>query len=458
MPSLHWDLDDDVRVVDARDKRFVLVNRRTGTWRVTNRAGVVTYSRARTRDDLPIALQPIKDSRQSSASCETARSFDDNDELLIIYKLTDACNYRCTYCYDRKAARPKSAERRNVAIREALDFTLGVQQKRVCVLFHGGEPLLECDEIRDVVQAYERYWPDRLRFSIQTNLSLISEPVVEFVKRYRFDVSVSVDGTAPGANRLRVVGGRNDPYAVVLGATDTPAGLSRPDVNLLLTVGAHNVHSLPESLVRMQADGFRSAALSFVQEVNKSARHAEAESLCAVLKDVVGLIAGGTLSALAVWTIVQWVQQVAFARSESMCLASPCGAGRSLLTVFPSGEIGPCDSIFDPSYYSPSLPEYLASLADDGTLSHLLRRNVRSIEPCNDCDVRPYCNATCAGNVILEHGELSGVAAHECAFHYAWIKTLMWLLSDPAVGEPLMRYCAHHIECRRTARVAAFGR
>jgi radical SAM protein with 4Fe4S-binding SPASM domain len=207
----------------------------------------------------------------------------------------------------------------------------------------------------------------------------------------------------------------------------------------------------------MQSDGFVSVALSFMQEVNKTAQTAEPVVLCAVLKEVVDLIVDGRLDRLALWTLVQWVQQVAFGRSESMCLGSPCGAGRSLLTVFPSGEIGPCDSIFDPTFYAPSLSQYLADLEAGGPLTHLLARRVTTVEPCVDCDVRSHCNGTCPGNVILEKGELTGVAAHECAFQYAWIKELMWLLADARIAERLLSYCSRHIEWRRHQSVTDFG-
>jgi len=173
---------------------------------------------------------------------------------------------------------------------------------------------------------------------------------------------------------------------------------------------------------------------------------------------VVDAVVAGELSDLAVWTLVEWVRQLVERRAELTCMTSPCGAGRTVVTVLPSGEVGPCDSIFDPRYYSPDLETYERQREDaDSRLGQLVRRGRHAAEPCRSCDVGAHCNGTCPGNAILQGGDPSVPAGDECAFHYAWILELMWILSDDRRAGPLLDYCARHVRHREATRAQAEG-
>lgn len=435
MPTTGWTLGGSLRVADVRAGSYLLIDSDSGAWVVTNESGFKAIAATQL-----FPRQAIGHGSGDPARPGTRPSY-------IIYKLTDSCNYRCSYCYDRAFARSKRVEQRNSAIRAVLSHALEGDGEQVHLLFHGGEPLSEFVEIRDVVQSFASYWPHRLQFAVQTNLSLLNQEMLDFLNEYRFGISISVDGITPVANRLRTLGGREDPYELVSRLTLDLRGLRRDQIGLLITVGPHNLTGLPEALLRMQDDGFRSVSFSLMQQAHGGAKAACEEALVSTLEEVLGLIVSGRLNELAVWTLIEWIRQVVHGRSEMVCHGSPCGAGRSLITVFPSGEVGPCDSVFDPRLYADSFESYLAERAS--LLSDLLARDTRTLEPCNSCDVRALCNGTCPGSAALANGAVDSVASAECAFLYRWIVQLMWQLGDPARAEPLLRYCAKHVG-RRT--------
>jgi len=75
----------------------------------------------------------------------------------LILHVTEACNLRCTYCYqadtkDREAGGPQQAMSREVA-QEAVDFLFehSGPLEDLVIVFFGGEPLLNFDVIRFVV-------------------------------------------------------------------------------------------------------------------------------------------------------------------------------------------------------------------------------------------------------------------------------------------------------------------
>lgn len=73
--------------------------------------------------------------------------------------LTHNCNLRCTYCY-AGAKQPKSMDM-NTAI-SAIVFLANQADGDCTITFFGGEPLLEFELIRKVVEYSEKqYWTGR---------------------------------------------------------------------------------------------------------------------------------------------------------------------------------------------------------------------------------------------------------------------------------------------------------
>lgn len=443
MPSLGRKISPIVVVADEREGQFLVVNNRDRRWCVGDERAVAALERG---DLVPGSFDPVP----RSSVCE-ASGF----HLYVIYKLTDRCNFGCTYCYDARTLRPRDRSARNRSIREVLDRVLVEKAGRVSLLFHGGEPLLEFEEIQALVNEYSAYWPNHLQFSIQTNFSRITPEMASLFRKYNVGISVSVDGIDARANSLRVSTSEDHAYALVRRKIAEIPELGASEIGLLLTVGQHNVASVPSALLGFQLDGFRSVSLSFMHSVSADAHQASPTDIVEMFVQICGLITEGRLHSLAVWSLIEWIRRVISGTSELVCANSPCGAGRSLVTIFPSGEVGPCDSIFDDRYYRKSVAGYFHELEAEGAGSlfqGLLARNVEMIEPCRSCDVRAFCNGTCPGNVILEKGSLTGVANHECTTNYEWIRELMWHLVKPGIGEKLLRYSTRHIQDRKAQR------
>jgi uncharacterized protein len=443
MPSLNWNVSDSIFVADTRGQEYLLINRTTGKWAVSDLAGVymLAMNVDAAREKLPPTLRTLWDLPAVPAiSVEP-------EPLVIIYKLTDKCNYRCSYCYDRSVARPKNAERRSAAIRTILDRSL--PERAVRLLFHGGEPLLEFAEIRDLVLDYQQFTPERLSCSLQTNASRLDQEKLDFLLEHQIGISVSVDGHDSQLNSLRMIDERPNPYDLLRKKLRELRGLRPDGLGLLVTVGRHNAGRLTESLLAFQADGFRSVSFSFMQEVGPFAACATAEDLRLAIRGLARAIVEGKIDALGCMTLIQWIVRLTRGRSSFVCLGSPCGAGRSVATVLADGDIGPCDSIYSDRFFHHDVDSYLNALVDDPDLLSLRERNVHKLEPCRDCDVQAHCNGTCPGSAVLATGGVEGVDPHECAFQYSMIRELLWALCDPEGGPRLLNYCNRHINARK---------
>jgi uncharacterized protein len=442
MPTLNRNVTGSIYIADQKADDYLLLNRESGSWVVSNYAGVLSLGIGEAAiNGLPAPLLSLLQSTKKKPPVNQVKP------LVLVYKLTDTCNYRCSYCYDRTVSQPKDNARRNATIRKLLDRTL--PERPVMLLFHGGEPLLEFEEIRNLVLSYKQFTPDRLMFSVQTNLSLLNQAKLDFLHEHRFGICVSLDGHTPELNMLRSRGVQPDPYQLLKNKIHDLQGLRADRLGLLMTVGKHNVHELTNSLLAFQEDGFKSVSLSFMQNIGPSAQCASPEELISSLISVTRAIIDKKIDTLACMTLVQWIMRIGYGRTGFVCIESPCGAGHSVATVFANGDIGPCDSVYSDKFFHNDVDHYIRGLESDPYLIKLRTRDILSLQPCSNCDVRPHCNGTCAGAAMLEAGDIQSVDTHQCAFQYGLIRELLWILCEPEAGPKLLRYCLQHLKDKK---------
>jgi sulfatase maturation enzyme AslB (radical SAM superfamily) len=107
--------------------------------------------------------------------------------------LTTRCNMNCSYCYQNVRV-PRSMEW-SVA-EAAVDLALSASGNRRELTFYGGEPLLEFDLMRRVVDYVEtaRRPDERVGYWIVTNGTLVTDKVSDFLAAHEFKILLSFDG------------------------------------------------------------------------------------------------------------------------------------------------------------------------------------------------------------------------------------------------------------------------
>ncbi|MDQ1593235.1 MAG: uncharacterized protein QOG71_3862 [Pyrinomonadaceae bacterium] len=120
----------------------------------------------------------------------------------IILQPTTRCNLNCAYCYlpDRAQKSEMSVE-----IADSVAASLTDVTHEVRLLWHGGEPL-SCGlkKFRQLLSSFQNlHTSGRLRHSLQTNATLITQDWCELFKEFNIDIGVSIDGSEQqNANRV----------------------------------------------------------------------------------------------------------------------------------------------------------------------------------------------------------------------------------------------------------------
>lgn len=113
---------------------------------------------------------------------------------LHIFVLTLACNLNCLYCqaeYERGGKPFMSAE----TARRATDFALSSPESELHFEFQGGEPLLNFDALKTIVEyANERRGDKVIKFSLVTNAQAMTDEILIYLAAHDVQITFSIDG------------------------------------------------------------------------------------------------------------------------------------------------------------------------------------------------------------------------------------------------------------------------
>ncbi|MGQ9512375.1 radical SAM protein [Thermodesulfitimonas sp.] len=138
--------------------------------------------------------------------------------------------------------------------------------RKPVIVFHASEPLLLKEIIFEAISDFGH----QFHFGIQTNALLLEKADVEFLKKHRVGVGISLDSANPQVNnRQRPSREGNGNFDKAVQAIDWFAGYK--GLNVLTTVTRFNVSHLPELVAFLHAKKVGCVLLNPVRLTLKSA-------------------------------------------------------------------------------------------------------------------------------------------------------------------------------------------
>ncbi len=115
---------------------------------------------------------------------------------LHIFVVTTACNMNCVYCQANSGKNHAPLFMTKEIAEKSVDIALCSPAKYLTFEFQGGEPLLNFDIIRHIVEYAEgRKGNKNISYNVVTNLTLLSPEILKFFCEFHFGVSTSIDGS-----------------------------------------------------------------------------------------------------------------------------------------------------------------------------------------------------------------------------------------------------------------------
>lgn len=322
--------------------------------------------------------------------------------------LTNKCNMACDYCYvDGCGALSMSFE----TARKAVELASSGSNGPVGIIFFGGEPLLEKDLIRNIVQycrTNEKQSNCRYHFKITTNGTLLDLDFMEFADRNRILVAMSHDGVREAHNRHRVGKDRQDTFELLSPKVDLLLS-HQPYAPVLMTVNPDTVRYYADSVRYLYARGFKYIICSL-----NYAGHWEEVAL-SVLREQYLELSDFYLEKTKQedkFYLSPFEVKISSHINKSTYCRERCELGKKQISVGPDGTLYPCVQFVGDRKYA------IGNVFDGIDREHRLQLfllNEQDKTECKDCAVADRCNHHCGCLNKQATGRLDRVSPVLCA-------------------------------------------
>ncbi len=325
-----------------------------------------------------------------------------NADLNCVYiDPTDRCNANCPYCYIpskiRKEGTQMSAEDLDTTLKKVVAHFKDVKKKPV-IVFHAAEPLLVKDILFDAIKKYHK----KLLFGIQTNALLLEKEDVAFIKKYKVGIGISLDADNEAVNnRSRTTTRGKGNFDKAVQALDWFKGYE--GLNVICTVTKYNVHNLSDLVKFLDEKKVPCVLLNAVRVTQKPALklkaddHVFASNLIEAVETAVEL-SKKSRRQIVVGNFANTILAIiAPTARRMMCDISPCGGGRTFLTVTSDGEMVPCGEFISMKEFSGGniFKTSIAKAMNSKPFKEIRARTVEKIDECDTCDFRNLCGSPC---------------------------------------------------------------
>jgi uncharacterized protein len=345
----------------------------------------------------------------------------------LILHVTEACNLRCTYCYqaaaaDREAGGVQQAMSREVAQR-AVEFLVehSGPLEELVIVFFGGEPLLNFEIIRFVVElATEKAKEARKRvsFALTTNGTVLTDEVVRFLDEKGIGVTVSMDGNQAVHDRYRHFPGGGPSYEIIL--PKVKRLLERPHsrpVVARVTV-AEQAGRVREILRHLIGLGFLETGFAPVTTGHSDFQLDDA-AMDQLLEEFKGLATEFVEAAkegrfLGFSNLIDLL--VSLHQGEVMNY--PCGAGLGLFSVDPEGRLFLCQRFTGQEDFR--MGDIFEGFDRERLARFRQEAEISNKQECKECWARTTCTGGCYHEACVREGSHLKPNLHYCGWIRKW--------------------------------------
>jgi len=366
---------------------------------------------------------------------------------LVIIEAASFCNLACTYCFEDV---PTKGERMTFETAEAIvrSFQRLNLADTFVVEFNGGESFANFQTMKHIVSLVEASGlrdKHQISYGVTSNLTVLRQEMVDFLKEHRFSLSVSLDGIREDHDRHRIFSSGAGSHDRVL-----------RNMQMLTTAGVEfssiSVISVPGQLTRAY-DFLKRQRVPYASFAIR--RHSERSPLGKVdyetiAEELVEAFVDSYESFKAERFAPKVMDAVTLIRNlvtphdpQYMCLRTPCGAGTNMITYDTAGDIYACqDLIKEPTFKicgaSEESPQVLIDTNE--VVQRLRERKPGGNRGCEDCDFQMFCQGGCYSTSYFAAGKDLEASfwtkTPHCEFYYSAFSRLLTLMAKDTMAIP----------------------
>jgi His-Xaa-Ser system radical SAM maturase HxsB len=393
----------------------------------------------------------------------TQKSFLDGFTKLHMFVVTLRCDHSCQYCQVSRVSMNKSQyDMTEETAQRAVDLMFRSPSPALKVEFQGGEPLLNFDRIRhivEVVEARNEQEGRALEFVVTTNLVPLTDAMLTFFKEHSILVSTSLDGPELIHNTNRPRKGSNSHALVLENIGRARQALGHDRISALMTTSRLSLEHPLEIVDEYVRLGFDSIFLRPISPYGYAARTgdilryetAQFLSFYQRALDHILEINRSGVHFVEVYAQILLAKILTPFATGYVDLQSPAGAGLSAIAYNYDGDVYASDEsrmLAEMGDKSFCLGNVHAHRYEEILGSEILRAIaagsvLESLPGCSDCAFLPYCGS----DPILHYRTQGDIVGHRptssfCSKNMSILRYLFSLLrsEEPFVRSLLTRW------------------
>ena len=373
------------------------------------------------------------------------------------FAVTTGCNLACIYCFADARPAPlggtATIELAELFIDRIAEYRANARTNIPFIIeFTGGEPLLNFKVIRHTVDYAERTYGDLLnaRYVIQSNLTLLTNEIIEYIKQHNIGLGVSCDGFDAVHDKQRPFMNGRGSHQVVETNMMKLHGLNPDNSGGVITViTQESVNKMPEIFLYLYLCGCREMILRPKEAIGRGAMnphkaslaHLYVEGLFNVLSSVITPLYYQRGELIKERYLSLTFQHLFHPYRAFMCERSPCGAARNICIVQPNGDVYSCNQSADDTKFllGSIIRTPFKDILKSDIAQMLGNRTVDKIDECRVCTFRSWCSSPCPLVAFRKYGSMMAKSADCDLFMYRYERALRGLLENefdlPVVGK-----------------------
>jgi len=350
--------------------------------------------------------------------------------------LASGCNLACIYCSSN--ASPLGSTMKESTLYQAIDSIFATPSETGYEIhFGGGEVLLAFDLMQKAVAYSDRVKPGEVRFSIQTNGTLLDRHKVEWLSNKGVHVGLSIDGPAQVQNQHRPFANGQPSFAQVMNGIHLLREAGIEFHSLATITASHQFALLFDFMLEFDIKGFfvRTALLggrqkqTFSPSMQERLAAAHLDFFDRILKhyDETGIkLHEERISRL----LREILSPLAVAPSMP-----PCPACHRVIAIASDGSIYPCDRFVGAESLrlgdvTENVP-VVEMIRRSPVTSRFVGRTWEKISKCSSCIFRRFCKGGCTCSSYERFGDIER-ESEQCTHN----KTMLLGLMSRVIRQP----------------------
>ncbi len=381
-----------------------------------------------TEEDLHLCMEDIRTLVQMG-KLYTEDTFEDmagkfkersgNVVKALCLHVAHTCNLNCSYCFASQGKYHGDRALMSFEVgKRALDFLIENSGKRrnLEVDFFGGEPLMNWDVVKQLVQyarSVEKEHNKNFRFTLTTNGMLIDEDVIEFANKEMSNVVLSLDGRKEINDLKRVDYAGNGSYDRIVPKFKQLVESRGGQGYYMRGTFTHANPDFNKDVFHMADLGFTELSMEPVVSSPDDPAALTPEDL-EIVKEHYEILAKEMIKRKKEgrgFTFYHYMLDL----TEGPCVykrISGCGSGTEYMAVTPWGDLYPCHQFVGDEAYK--LGDIWQGVTNDALREEFRSCNAYARPDCKDCWAKLYCSGGCAANAYHASGSIRGIYEPGC--------------------------------------------